>query len=239
MALLTGVIGGIGHAVARLLGEDCGMTVLIGSRDEPGGREAAGKLAARGIDARFVRLDATNVGSIAAAARWIDRVFGGRLDVLVNNASVVLDRSLPGSQGAATFKDAFEANVRGPSAVSQAMLPFLRQSPAGRVVNVTSGLGLLAQKSDPDWEFAPYKLLCYNCSKAALNMQTVLFATEIARDGSPIKVNALDCGSTPANLASHVDESTAERCAHAIVRLATLPSHGPSGGVFNENNPLD
>ena len=231
------MISGIGQEVARLLGESGGMTVLIGSRDEARGRGFTDDLAATGTDARPVRLDAGDPASIAAVTRWIDGAFGGRLDVLVNHACVVLDRSLPGEQATTMFKDAFNANVRSSLLISKAMLPFLRRSPAGRIVNVTSGLGLLAQASDPDWEFAPYKALCYSCSKAALGMQTVLLATELARGGDSIKVNAIDCGGTEAQLARHADQAAIERSARAIVRLATLPAHGVSGGVFNEDHP--
>ena len=170
VALITGANKGIGYEIARQLGKDHGMTVLVGARDEGRGREAAERLAALGIDARPVRLDVTDAGTIDAAARWIGETFGGKLDVLVNNAGIASERCAPSEGELAKLRATYETNVFGPFAVLKAMLPLLRKSEAGRVVNVSSGLGSLALNSDPQWEYAAIKPLAYNSSKAALNM---------------------------------------------------------------------
>ena len=237
VALITGANKGIGYEIAHQLGRDHGMTVLLGARDEARGREAADKLTAEGIDARPVRLDVTDPESVEAAAHWIEETFGGRLDVLVNNAGISLEYVPPSQTDLANFKATYETNVFGPFVVTQAMLPLLKASSAGRVVNVSSSLGSLALNSDPAWEYAPIKILAYNSSKAALNMQTVLLAAELARD-TPIKVNCVCPGYVATDMNNHQGPRTVEQGAQAPVRLATLPADGPTGGYFNEDGPV-
>jgi NAD(P)-dependent dehydrogenase (short-subunit alcohol dehydrogenase family) len=238
IALITGANKGIGFEIARQLGKDHGMTVLVGARDEARGREAAEKLRALGLDARAIHLDVTDPTSVEAAGWRIERDFGGRLDVLVNNAGVALDRNPPSQTDLEKFKATLETNVFGPLLVTKTMLPLLKRSAAGRVVNMSSGLGSLAQNNDPAWEFAELRLVAYNSSKAALNMQTVLFARELAAEGNAIKVNSADPGYTATDLNQHRGTRTVEEGARAAVRLATLPADGPTGGFFNEDGPV-
>ncbi len=236
LALVTGANKGIGYEVARQLGRDHGVTVLVGARDAARGREAADRLRAEGIDARAVRLDVTDPAGAAAAAGQIDRDFGGVLDVLVNNAGVSLDGWAPPSQtDLAKFKATYDTNVFGPLAVTKAMLPLLRRAVAGRVVNMSSSLGSLALNGDPH---SPAKLLSYNSSKAALNMQTVLFAAELAAEGSPVKVNSACPGYVATDLTRHQGHRTVEQGARTAVRLATLPPDGPTGQFFNDDGPV-
>ena len=111
--------------------------------------------------------------------------------------------------------------------------PLLRKSEAGRIVNLSSGLGSLTQNSDPGWMFAGVKPLAYNSSKAALNMITVIFADELKDAG--VKVNAADPGFTATDLNQHRGTRTVEQGATVAVRLATLPADGPTGGYFDED----
>lgn len=141
VALITGANKGIGLEVARQLGRDHGMTVLVGARDEGRGREAAEKLTAQGIDARAMPLDVTDPTSVEAAARRIEREFGGRLDVLVNNAGVSLDYAPPSRTDLTKYKAIHDTNAFGPLVVTKTMLPLLRRAAAGRVVNMSSSLG--------------------------------------------------------------------------------------------------
>ena len=237
VALVTGGNKGIGYEVARQLGTDHGMAVLVGARDAARGRAAAERLAAAGVDARAVQLDVTDPASVAAAAGQVDRDFG-RLDVLVNNAGVSLEYDPPSQTDLAKYKATHETNAFGPLVVTKAMLPLLKRSPAGRVVNMSSGLGSLAQNSDPSWEYAKVKFVSYHSSKAALNMQTVLFAAELAAEGSPVKVNSADPGYTATDLNHHTGTRTVEQGAQVAVRLATLPADGPTGQFFDENGPV-
>jgi NAD(P)-dependent dehydrogenase (short-subunit alcohol dehydrogenase family) len=235
VALVTGANRGIGFEIARQLGNE-GMTVLVGARDGRRGEEAAERLRRDGIDARPVVLDVTDAKTIEAAARQVEREFG-KLDVLVNNAGVVLDRGLrPSEVPLAILRATYETNVFGPAAVTQAFLPLLRKAEAGRVVNATSELGSLARNNDPGFEFAHIKLLAYNSSKTALNAVTVQWAHELR--ATPIKVNAADPGYTATDFNGHQGTQTVEEGAQAAVRLATLGPDGPTGGFFNAHGPL-
>ena len=232
IALITGANKGIGKEIARQLGA-LGMTVLIGARDKVRGEEAAAELAAGGADAHAALLDVTDRASIDAAARQIESEYG-RLDVLVNNAGIALDGG-PSSAltlETETLRRTYETNVFGVFSMTKAFLPLLRQSDAGRIVNVSSGLGSLSQNSDPNWDYAAVKPLAYNSSKAALNMVTIIFAADLKDAG--IKVNAADPGYTATDLNHNQGHQTVEQGAAAAVRLATLTDDGPTGGFFDE-----
>ncbi len=234
IALITGANKGIGKEIARQLGAQ-GLTVLLGARDAGRGAEAAEELQNEGLDAHAVTLDVTDAASITAAAQKIESDFG-RLDVLVNNAGIAQD-SGPASQTTLdTLRRTYETNVFGVFAVTQALLPLLKKSEAGRIVNLSSGLGSLTQNCDPKWEFAAVKPLAYNSSKAALNMLTVIFAAELKDSG--IKVNAADPGFTATDLNQHRGPRTVQQGATAAVHLATLPADGPTGGYFDEDGPI-
>ena len=235
IALVTGANKGIGLEIARQLAAHHGMTVLIGARDEARGREAAGKLRAEGLDARPIALDVTDQQTIDGAARRIETEFG-RLDVLVNNAAVALDQAPPSRLEMDVLRRTYETNVFGVFAITKAMVPLLRRSPAGRIVNMSSGLGSLAQNSDPRYPFAAVKPLAYNSSKTAVNAMTVLFAAELRDTG--IKVNAADPGYVATDMNRHQGTRTVAQGATAPVRLATLPPDGPTGGYFDENGPV-
>lgn len=235
VALITGANRGIGFEIARQLGQH-GLTVLVGARDECRGTHAAARLAADGIDAQPVMLDVTDAASIAAAAAFVDEVYGV-VDVLVNNAGVRLDNGLePSGVPLELLRATYETNVFGPVAVIQAFLPLLRRSPAGRVVNATSALASMALNQDPDFEFAAMKLLAYNSSKTALNAITVQFAHELHE--TPIKVNAADPGYTATGFNGFRGTQTVEEGARAAVRLALLDGNGPTGGFFDAGGPL-
>ena len=234
IALITGANKGIGKEIARQLGAQ-GITVLLGARDQGRGDQAAAELKQAGVDARAVHLDVTDEASIHAAAQRIEREFG-RLDVLVNNAGIALDTGDLGVLDVETLRRTYETNVFGVFGVTKAMLPLLKKSQSGRIVNVSSGLGSLAQNGDPNWKHAGVRPLAYNSSKAALNMMTVIFAAELK--GTPVKVNAADPGYTATDLNGHQGNRTVEQGASEAVRLATLPEDGPTGGYFDEDGPV-
>jgi NAD(P)-dependent dehydrogenase (short-subunit alcohol dehydrogenase family) len=234
IALITGANKGIGKEIARQLGA-LGMTVLIGARDPQRGEEAAAELKANGTDAYAIVLDVTDPATIDAAAAKIGAEYG-RLDVLVNNAGIALDGGPFGALTLDTLRLTYETNVFGVFAVTQAFLPLLKNSAAGRIVNMSSGLGSLAANSDPNSPYAAIKPLAYNSSKAALNMMTVILAAELKDCG--IKVNAADPGYVATDLNRHSGPRTVEQGATEPVRLATLPEDGPTGGYFDENGPV-
>jgi len=122
----------------------------------------------------------------------------------------------------------FDVNFFGTLAVTKAMLPLIRKANAGRIVNLSSGLGSLTLNGDPTWVFAPYKMLGYCGSKAAVNMMTVQLAYEL-RD-TAIKVNAVNPGFTATDMNEHQGTQTVQEGAAEAVRLALLPDDGPNGG---------
>jgi len=232
IALITGANKGIGLEIAKQLGAK-GMTVLVGSRDAANGGDAVRSLHDLGIQAEAIALDVTDATTIAAAARTI-RADYGKLDILVNNAGITGGATPPPSEVTVEMmRRVYETNVFGVVAVTTAMLPLLRQSPAGRIVNMSSGLGSLTLGSDPASEFGSRNIMPYQSSKTALNAVTVAFAKELK--GTSIKVNAADPGFTATDLNNHRGYRTVEQAATAPVRLATLPDDGPTGEFHDEN----
>lgn len=231
VALITGANKGIGYEIARQLGAR-GATIIVGARDIELGTKASNQLLSSQIDARAVQLDVTNQKTIDSTAAQIERDFG-KLDILVNNAGILIDQVPPSKLDIETLRQTYETNVFGVFAVTKAMLPLLQKSTAGRIVNISSGLGSLTQNSDPNYEFAGMKLLAYNSSKTAVNALTVLFANELK--DTPIKVNAADPGFTATDINQHRGYRTVEQGAKAAVQLATLADDGISGGFFDEN----
>jgi NAD(P)-dependent dehydrogenase (short-subunit alcohol dehydrogenase family) len=235
IALITGANKGIGFEIARQLGG----TVLIGARSEERGAAAAEALRAQGVDAHAVRIDVTDEATIEAAAKWIDVTYG-RLDVLVNNAGIIArsatDYRPPSETPVASVRETYETNVFGVMAVTNAMLPLLRRSEGGRIVNMSSELGSLAASADPSSPFYSTNLLPYNTSKTALNGITIAYAKEL-RD-TLIKVNAVTPGYCATDLNGHSGPRSAEQGAVIAVRMATVGADGPTGGFFDDDGPV-
>jgi NAD(P)-dependent dehydrogenase (short-subunit alcohol dehydrogenase family) len=235
IALVTGANKGIGYETARRLASQ-GITVLLGARDEKRGKEAAEKLQAEGLDVQFLGLDVNDPATHKAAHGFIENKFG-KLDILVNNAAVALDiNQKPSEVDMQTLRKTFDTNFFGLIAVTQALLPLIRKSDGGRIVNVSSGLGSLTQQSDPTWPFYSVKLLAYNTSKTALNAFTVTLAHELK--DTAIKVNSADPGYTATDLNAHSGYRTVEQGATVIIQLATLPADGATGGYFDDQGVL-
>ncbi len=236
VALITGANKGIGFEVARQVGK-AGCTVLVGARNVELGREAAAKLKAEGVDARFIAIDVVKHETIKRAADEIARDFG-RLDILVNNAGI----AAIGKDGAPSVTDldavrtTIETNFIGALAVTQAMLPLLRKSKAASIVNVSSELGSITGHGDPNWKFANVRAIGYSASKAAMNMMTAQLALELA--GTPIKVNSANPGFTATDLNQHRGHQTVEQGAAETIRLALIGPDGPTGGFFETGGKL-
>jgi len=227
IALITGANKGIGLEVARQLGK-AGHHILLGARDETRGREAEKTLRDEGIAVRFVAIDLSDSAALRAAAADIE-ANEGRIDILVNNAGIAIQGDgLPGTTDLDVVRRTFETNFFGTVAVTQALLPLVKKSRAGRIVNVSSGLGSIALNADPSWDYAAVKLIGYNGSKAALNMFTVLLAAELKDTG--IKVNAVNPGYTATDLNGNSGHQSIEEGAAETVRMAQIPDDGPTGG---------
>jgi NAD(P)-dependent dehydrogenase (short-subunit alcohol dehydrogenase family) len=235
IALVTGANKGIGFEIARQLGRR-GMTVYVAARDRDRGSAAAGKLQSERLAAHFIELDVLREETMRQAAATLEAAHG-RLDVLVNNAGIA-DREdgLPSQANLDAVRRTLLTNFVGPAAVAQAMLPLLRRSPSGRIVNVSSELGSLALNGDSEWEHASAKFLGYSASKAALNMLTVQLAFEL-KDTS-IKVNSAGPGYTATDLNANRGRQTVEEGAAEAIRLALLPADGPTGGFLSSSGPV-
>lgn len=235
IALITGANKGTGFATARQLGER-GVVVLVGARDETRGKEAASALTGDGITAVPLRIDVTDPGRVAEAAREIGQRYG-RLDILVNNAGVAGGfTGTPGQASAADLREVYETNVFGVVTVTHAMLPLLRLSAAGRIVNLSSHLGSLTLNSDPMSPFADVNMIAYQSSKTALNAVTVAYAKDLC--GTPIKVNAAFPGMVATDLNHHRGDRTPAEGAVIVVRLALLEEDGPSGQCLSDDGPV-
>lgn len=191
IALVTGANKGIGLEIARQLAE-AGVMVVMGGRDLKRGQDAANALAETGLTVEAIEIDLNDETTIASAAEQI-AARHGRLDILMNNAGIVDAEDGPPSiatTGAA--RRVMETNFLGTLAVTQAMLPLLRRSRAGRIVNLSTTLGSLAINGDPTSPYYEARLIGYNASKAALNMLTVQLAAELK--DTPIVVNSVAPG---------------------------------------------
>jgi NAD(P)-dependent dehydrogenase (short-subunit alcohol dehydrogenase family) len=238
VALISGANKGLGLETGRQLGK-LGYTVLLGSRDALKGEVAARLLREEGIDARVVKLDVVKQSDIDAAVAMIEGEFG-KLDVLVNNAGVMHEKGWTKNTTSETtmenLRATFETNLFAVFAVTKAMLPLLKASEAGRVVNVSSILGsvsLQATKGSPTYST---KLFAYNASKAALNVLTISLAHELR--GTKMKVNSAHPGWVKTDLGGSAAPMSVVDGAKTEVELATLGEDGPTGGFFHDGKEI-
>lgn len=227
VALISGANRGIGLEAARQLARK-GVHVVIGSRDLEKGQAAAQSITDEGYGAETVQLDVTDGHSIATAVEEIVRRHG-RIDILVNNAAILIDgpggfRSSLFELRAETARQTWETNVLGPLRLTQAVVPIMQRNGYGRIVNLSSGAG---QLSDMRSGFPAYRL-----SKTALNALTRITASELA--STNIKVNAVCPGWVRTDMGGAEAERPVEVGAETPVWLATLPENGPTGGFFRD-----
>jgi NAD(P)-dependent dehydrogenase (short-subunit alcohol dehydrogenase family) len=236
IALITGANRGIGRAIAEQLAAR-GAIVLVAGRDLDRCTDAAATI---GPQAHPVLLDVTVQSSVDAAAGLIRQRFG-RLDVLVNNAGVSGRIGIaPSAADIDEVQAVFDTNVFGVIRVTNAMLPLLRHSPGGRIVNVSSSVGSMTLMSEPTHYFATLPAMAsYPPAKSALNSLTVQYAKELG--GIGILVNAADPGACATDftraLGRKIDRTAAQGAAIAV-HLALLPADGPTGGLFNDEGAV-
>ncbi len=231
VALVTGANRGIGFEIARQLARRGIMTVM-GSRSLDAGKAAAEPLAAEGLVAPVVALDVTDLTSVRAAVAETMGLFG-RVDILINNAGVMLERSgtpnfVASSVEAEVVRATFDVNLFGPLTMSQAVLPIMRDQGYGRIVNMSSGMG---QLSEMGAEHPAYRM-----SKAALNALTRTMAAELG-DGA-ILVNSMCPGWVKTDMGGVDAPRTVEQGAETAVWLAMLPDDGPRGGFFRDKKTI-
>lgn len=240
ISLVTGANRGLGFATAQALAR-AGGCVLIAGRDQVLAEQAAATLRADGLDAQPIQLDVTSPASIATAAKQVARDHG-LLDVLVNNAGV-LPEATDGTEhefaNPDLFAVTFETNLFGPVAVTEAFLPLLRRSANGRIVNVSTTMGSLADHADPDSPYHGLGVPAYRASKAALNSVTISLANMLA--DTAIKVTSVCPGWVQTDLAPGNREHaplTADEAAQVVVAAATLPADAASGSFIDRNGAV-
>ena len=236
IALITGANKGIGLETARQLGQQ-GITVLAGARDETKARRAAEELSKAGLDAHGIVIDVNDVDSIQKAADRIERDYG-RLDILVNNAGVMIDdpKKKPSDQSLEVWRKTFETNLFGLIATTQAMLPLLRKSAAGRIVNLSSILGSIHFHATPGSPIYDMKMPAYDVSKSAVNAYTVHLAYELK--DTEIKVNAAHPGWVKTEMGGEGATMEITDGAKTSVALATIGADGPNGAYMHMGETL-
>ncbi|MFN0219627.1 MAG: SDR family NAD(P)-dependent oxidoreductase [Hyphomicrobium sp.] len=227
LALVTGANRGIGLEIARRLSES-GLRVLLAARDEAKARAAS---AAVGGGVIPLKLDVDDAQAIAKIVSELERAHGP-IDVLVNNAAILIDG--PGGFSSSlfdltdeTFQRTWRTNVLGPTALIRAILPGMIARGYGRVVNMSSTAGQLQGMG------SGYP--AYRMSKTALNALTRIAAAEAKR--GDVKVNAACPGWVRTDMGGPQASRSAEEGAETPVWLALLAADGPTGGFFHDKAP--
>lgn len=227
VALVTGANRGLGLETSRQLLAR-GLRVAMTGRDEEATDRARRGLGDASRHAVAVRMDVTDPASIEAARRTIGERLGS-VDVLVNNAAVLLFDDAPVlSIPADGFSRTLETNVFGVIEVCRVFVPSMADRGYGRIVNVSSGAGQLASMST----YAP----AYSMSKAALNAFTRILAATYR--GRGVLANAVDPGWVRTDMGGPSAPRGVEQGVETTVWLATLPDDGPTGGFFRDRRPI-
>jgi NAD(P)-dependent dehydrogenase (short-subunit alcohol dehydrogenase family) len=229
ISVITGASRGLGRAAAHRLATMQGQLVIATARNPADLGQLTSKLQMSGHRLETHQLDVTDDASVAALRDWIAERFG-RIDVLINNAGILPDRhstsilDLPLEM----LRQTLETNLFGTLRVTQALLPLMRSSRAGRVVNLSSGMGQLADMEAG----AP----AYRISKTAVNALTRILAVESA--GTRIKVNSVCPGWCRTELGGTEAPRSPEEGIDTVIWLATLPDDSPTGGFFRDRQPI-
>ena len=236
IALVTGANKGIGFETARQLGKQ-GIHVIVASRDPAKAEAATLALLSDDLSAEALTLDVSSAKSIELALKQVSDKHG-RLDILVNNAGVLHDDAAkkPSEQTMDAWRKTFDTNVFGLIAVTNAFLPLLKQSAAGRIVNLSSILGSNTLHQQKDSGIYDFKVPAYNVSKSAVNAWTVHLAHELK--DTVIKVNAAHPGHVQTEMGGANAPMAIADGAKTSVALATLPATGPTGGYFHLDQAL-
>jgi NAD(P)-dependent dehydrogenase (short-subunit alcohol dehydrogenase family) len=239
IAFITGANRGLGFETSRELGEK-GVTVIVGARDKAKGEAAVKKLEALGLKAEPFVFDVDNLADHKKVYDYIEKKYG-KLDILVNNAGVLLDRSTDGKNHTSTInqeilRKTFDTNFFNLVALTQTLLPLIRKSPAGRIVNLSSILGSLGEHSNPKSFIFDFKIFAYNASKTALNAFTVHLAHELK--DTKIKVNSAHPGWVKTDMGGAEAPMEVSEGGKTSAELALLPDNGPTGSFIHRGEVI-
>jgi NAD(P)-dependent dehydrogenase (short-subunit alcohol dehydrogenase family) len=224
--VVTGGNRGIGFEICRQLASR-GAQVVLTARKAKAGREATEKLAAQKLATRFHPLDVTSSDSALALRDFLDRTYG-RLDVLINNAGIISVDDASGLEvKLSTVRATLETNTLAPLQLSQTLIPLLKRSRAGRIVNMSSGMGAL---SDMGGGYAAYRI-----SKAALNAVTGILAAELR---GAVAVNSMCPGWVRTDMGGTNAERDVSQGADTAVWLALDAPQDLSGKFLRDRKVI-
>ena len=238
VAFISGANRGIGFETAKKLAEQ-GIKVILGSRDLNKGEMAQKELAALGAEVDLVQYDAKDMDAPQRVYQYISEKYH-KLDILINNAGVLLTGNLFVTNSSTVsdddVKETFQVNLFSVISLTQALLPLIKKSNAGRIVNVSTILSSLTLHSAKDSPIQPAKEFAYNASKTALNAYTVHLASELK--DTKIKVNSGHPGWVKTELGGPNAPMEVKDSYETSLYLATLDKDGPSGGLFHKEETL-
>ena len=227
IALVTGANRGLGFEICRQLAGR-GIHVILTSRDAERGRTAFAQLQAEAADVRYHQLDVTCSESIDRFNQFVEQEYG-RLDILINNAGVMLaDQGSFFETNLDTIRATMETNVYGPLRLCQVFVPLMKHHNYGRIVNISSGMG---QLSDMGGRYTAYRM-----SKTCLNVLTRTLAAEMK--GTNTLINSMCPGWVRSDLGGAWAPRSVEQGADTAIWLATLPDDGPQGGFFRDRKAI-
>tara|TARA_Y100000022_G_scaffold199298_1_gene211471 strand:+ start:193 stop:924 length:732 start_codon:yes stop_codon:yes gene_type:complete len=238
VAFITGANRGIGFETSKQLAKK-NTKVILGSRDLDKGKKAIERLATEGINADLVQYDAFDLNAPQKVYDYISKEYK-KLDILINNAGVLLTGNLfvtnSSSVSDKDIKDTFQTNLFSVISLTQKLLPLIKKSDAGRIVNVSTILSSLTLHSAKDSPISPAKEFAYNASKTALNAFTIHLANELK--DTKIKVNSGHPGWVKTELGGPNAPIEVKDSFETSLRLATLDENGPTGGLFHKDETI-
>ena len=227
IAVVTGGNKGIGFGICRSLATQ-GIRTILTARDVSKGEAAQEQLKQEGLETIFHPLDVSDQSSIDSLAGFLTNEFG-RLDILINNAAIRKDAGMMGLDVPIEIvREMMETNLYGPLMLCQTLAPLLKKSSAGRIVNVSSGMGSLASMGGG----SP----AYRITKTALNAMTKVLASEFR--GTGVLVNCCHPGWVRTDMGGRGASKSIDEGADTPVWLALLPKNGPTGGYFQDRKPM-
>jgi NAD(P)-dependent dehydrogenase (short-subunit alcohol dehydrogenase family) len=232
VALVTGSNRGIGFEIAKQLALKK-IQVVLTSRNPTNGEAALRKLTRDGIKkVVFMQLDVSNQVSVDGLFNEVEKTFG-RLDILVNNAAILIDRDdvVASNADLEIIKATLETNLIGAWRMCKAFIPLMKKNGYGRIVNVSSGAGQFEYMATSGGYWPAYSV-----SKTSLNALTVMLASELR--GTNILVNAVCPGWVRTDMGGSNAPRSVEEGAVTPVWLATLSDGGPTGHNYYDKKQI-